>query len=97
MLKNIIIIIILIIELTSVSYASDTSLLFVGEDISMLTIASRRAESPENAPAIAGVITSAEIEKKGYKTLAEILSDLPGFYISPDQSGSVLNRHPFIV
>ena len=89
MLKNIIIIIILIIELTSVSYASDTSLLFVGEDISMLTIASRRAESPENAPAIAGVITSAKIEKKGYKTLAEILSDLPGFYISPDQSGSV--------
>ncbi|MCJ7602508.1 MAG: TonB-dependent receptor [Desulfobulbaceae bacterium] len=71
------------------AWSADTSLLFVGEDVSVLTIASMRAESPDSAPAIAHVITREEIEKKGYRTLGEALSKLPGFYISPNPSGSI--------
>ncbi|MCB2183993.1 MAG: TonB-dependent receptor plug domain-containing protein [Desulfobulbaceae bacterium] len=70
------------------AFATDTSLLFVGEDISLLTIASRRAESPESAPAIAQVVTREEIERNGVMTLSETLSRLPGFHMSPSNPGT---------
>jgi outer membrane cobalamin receptor len=93
MLKNIITTIFLIMGAIATpatgAYASETSLLFVGEDLAMLTIASRRAESPQSAPAIARVVTRNEIEQQGYKTLGEILSDMPGFYILPSHADSV--------
>ncbi len=69
-------------------WAVDTSLLFVGEDLSVLTIASRRAESPAQAPAVAQVITQKDLEHYGVRTLGEALSMLPGFYISPNEWGS---------
>ncbi len=68
--------------------AVDTSLLFVGEDLSVLTIASRHAETPKQAPAIAQVITREELEKNGIRTLGEALSILPGFYLSPREWGT---------
>jgi outer membrane receptor protein involved in Fe transport len=68
--------------------AADTSLLFVGEDLSVLTIASRRAESPERAPAVAMVITGEELKKYGIRTLGEALSMLPGFHIATREWGS---------
>jgi outer membrane receptor protein involved in Fe transport len=68
--------------------AADTSLLFVGEDLSVLTIASRRAESPERAPAVAQVITGEQLEKYGVRTLGEALSMLPGFHIAAREWGS---------
>ncbi|HID97092.1 MAG TPA: TonB-dependent receptor [Thermodesulfobacteriaceae bacterium] len=71
------------------SSAADTSLIFVGEDISTLTIASRRAERPEDAPAVALVVTGEELEKAGTMTLGEALDRLPGFYILPRHSGSI--------
>ncbi|MDD3553688.1 MAG: TonB-dependent receptor plug domain-containing protein [Deltaproteobacteria bacterium] len=67
----------------------DTSIMFVGEDLSVLTIASRRAESPESAPAVAQVITAEEMRRNGVDTVAEALSLTQGFYILPDQRGSV--------
>ena len=69
-------------------WAVDTSLLFVGEDLSVVTIASRRAESPEKAPAVVNVITREDLECHGVRTLGEALSMLPGFYISPKEWGS---------
>ncbi len=71
------------------AHGADTSILFVGEDVSTLTIASRRAESVDRAPAIASVITSSDIKKHGYMTLAEVLSRQPGFFISPRNFGSI--------
>jgi len=68
--------------------AADTSLLFVGEDLSVLTIASRRAETPEQAPAVAHVITREQMEQSGFRTLGEALSSLPGFHISRREWGS---------
>jgi len=91
MLKIIILLIGLVSQVAAISacWASDTSLLFVGEDVSVLTIASRRAETPDKAPAIARVISSEEIEKRGFRTLGEVLADLPGFHISSGSSGTV--------
>ena len=68
--------------------AIDTSLLFVGEDLSVLTIASRRAEPVEQAPAVAHVITKEDLERNGVRTLGEALSMLPGFYMSSKEWGT---------
>lgn len=67
----------------------DSSIMFVGEDLSVLTIASRRAESPESAPAVAEVISAEEMRRNGVNTVAEALSMTQGFYILPDQRGSI--------
>jgi outer membrane receptor protein involved in Fe transport len=71
-----------------IAWAIDTSLLFVGEDLSVLTIASRRAEPVKQAPAVAQVITEEDLERKGVRTLGEALSMLPGFYISSREWGT---------
>lgn len=66
-----------------------TSLMFVGEDVSVLTSASRRAESPADAPAIAEVYTHTELKELGITTLGEALSYVAGIYISPAPQGSI--------
>jgi outer membrane receptor protein involved in Fe transport len=71
-----------------IAWAIDTSLLFVGEDLSVLTIASRRAEPVEQAPAVAQVITKEDLERNGVRTLGEALSMLPGFYMSSREWGT---------
>jgi len=71
-----------------IAWAIDTSLLFVGEDLSVLTIASRRAEPIEQAPAVAQVITKEDLERNGVRTLGEALSMLPGFYMSSREWGT---------
>lgn len=65
----------------SASGFDDTMLMFVGEDLEVLTIASRREEKVWDAPAIASVITKKQMISNGYLTLGEILSTLPGFYM----------------
>lgn len=73
---------------TSNQVADDTMLMFVGLDLEVLTIASRREESASQAPAVADVITRDQIEKSGYSTLAELLGMTPGFYMAPKEWGS---------
>lgn len=68
--------------------SNDTMLMFVGMDLDVLTIASRREESASQAPAIAEVIGRQQIEKSGYSTLAGILGMTPGFYMAPKEWGS---------
>ncbi len=68
---------------------SNTMLMFVGEDISVTTLASGKPESPANAPAVASVVTAAEISEYGYQTLAELLDMEPGFLMLPRGQGSV--------
>jgi outer membrane receptor protein involved in Fe transport len=63
------------------------SLFFMGEDTQVLTVASGRPEFPKNAPAIAQVITSKEIEEKGIIRLSDLLSQLPGFYLAQREWG----------
>jgi len=66
-----------------------TMLFFVGEELSVLTLASKKAETIVNAPAVATVINSGEIERRGVRTLAELLETEPGFYMNYRASGTV--------
>ncbi len=66
-----------------------TPLMFVGEDISVLTSASRRAESPSDAPAVAEVYTNVDLKELGITTLGEALSYVSGIYTSPIPQGSI--------
>nr|WP_319493582.1 TonB-dependent receptor plug domain-containing protein [uncultured Desulfobacter sp.] len=69
--------------------ASDTMLMFVGEDLEVLSIASRREEAAWSAPAIADVITRERFENKGAVTLSQALADQPGFYMNQTEKGTV--------
>ena len=66
-----------------------TMLFFVGEELEVLTLASKKAESTLNAPAVARVINSGEIERRGVNTLAELLETEPGFYMNYRASGTI--------
>jgi outer membrane cobalamin receptor len=46
-----------------------------------ITTASREAEDVSQAPARVDVITAAQIERRGYRSLADVLKDLPGFKV----------------
>lgn len=68
--------------------SDDTMLMFVGMDVDVLSIASRREEGARQAPAVAHVISSSEIRSRGMTTLAEVLSTTPGFYMAQKEWGS---------
>ena len=63
------------------SIAFSEKLFFIGEDLEVLTIASRHPENPKEAPAIAEVITSKKIEDGPFITLADVLKTEPGIWI----------------
>ena len=67
---------------------NDTLLMFVGEDLDVLSIASRRQESAGQAPAVARVITREEIRERGIRTLSHALEMEPGFYLAKKEWGS---------
>jgi len=66
----------------------DTMLMFVGEELDVLSIASRREESARQAPAVATVITREMIEADGMFTLADALAQTPGFYMAQKEWGT---------
>ena len=67
---------------------NDTLLMFVGEDLEVLSIASRRQESAWQAPAVAHVITREEIKERGIRTLSHALEMEPGFYMAKKEWGT---------
>ncbi|MHB8910681.1 MAG: TonB-dependent receptor plug domain-containing protein [Syntrophales bacterium] len=67
---------------------NDTLLMFVGEDLDVLSIASRRQESAWQAPAVARVITRDEITERGIRTLSHALGMEPGFYMAKKEWGT---------
>ena len=66
-----------------------TMLMFVGEDIEVLSIASRREESAWAAPAIARVLTRRELRERGLDTLGRALDTLPGFHMARREWGTL--------
>lgn len=74
---------------TSPLLASDTMLMFVGEDLEVLSLASRREEAAWNAPAIVDVITRQDIDNAGESTVANLLEKSAGFYINEREGGSI--------
>ena len=75
--------------LTGVAWGADTMLMFVGEDLEVLSIASRREEAAWSAPAIAGVVKRTDMQERGATTLAEALEGTPGFYMNRTEKGFV--------
>ena len=69
--------------------ADDTMLMFVGEADPVVTVASLNPEDPTTAPAIVNVVSREEILRRGYRTLAELLADQPGFFVAAGARGSV--------
>jgi outer membrane receptor protein involved in Fe transport len=63
-------------------------LMFVGEDLEVLSIASRRQESAWQAPAVAQVVTREELEERGIRTLSQALEMIPGFYMARKEWGT---------
>jgi len=56
----------------------DTKVMFIGEDLYTVSIASRREEPLRRAPAAVTVISGEELKK--FRTLAEALASVPGFF-----------------
>jgi outer membrane receptor for ferrienterochelin and colicin len=73
---------------TAAGGMDDTILMFVGEDLEVLTIASRREESASRAPAVAKVITRRDFREGGQDTLAKVLETVPGFYMAERERGT---------
>ncbi|WP_462269154.1 TonB-dependent receptor plug domain-containing protein [Desulfobacter sp.] len=73
---------------TSWVWASNTMLMFVGEDLEMLSIASRKEEAAWSAPAIVDVITRQEFESSNAFTLSQALEGTPGFHINQTERSS---------
>ena len=60
---------------------ADESELFRSERESV-TVASRYAQSIRQAPSIVSVISDQEIRSRGYRTLGDVLGDIPGIHIT---------------
>jgi len=87
--KKSVLILLMVLSIAGMAMASDTMLMFVGEDLEVLTIASRREEAAWSAPAIADVITREDIDQKGAVTISQALADTPGFHMNQTEKGSV--------
>ena len=66
----------------------DTHLMFVGEEVEVLSIASRREESAWNAPAVAQVVTREKLDTLGVDTVSDALATLPGFHMAEREWGT---------
>ncbi len=67
----------------------DTMLMFVGEQLELLSIASKREQSAVQAPAVADVVTRREFFSQGLSTLAQVLERQPGFHMAQREFGSL--------
>ncbi|MBU0673230.1 MAG: TonB-dependent receptor [Proteobacteria bacterium] len=70
------------------SDGEDTMLMFVGESLDAMTIASRREESAWQAPAVAQVISREQLFSHGYGTVGRALASMPGFHLAEKPWGT---------
>lgn len=64
-------------------------------EVPLVSVASRRPQKAEDAPAVVTVVTDDEIQRHGYRTLADVLRTLPAFYVSYDRNYSYVGVRGF--
>src|SRR5687768_17033783 len=60
---------------------------FFGEEFAGVT---RSTERVEDAPGLIAVLGEREIRERGYRTLADLLADVPGFHLEADERRTVV-------
>jgi len=63
--------------------------------IEIVVAGSKRAQDPRDVPSFVSVVTAADIKEHGYRTLADVLRTLPGFYVSNDRNYSYVGIRGF--
>lgn len=61
---------------------------FFGEDEPLGV--TRSQERVEDAPGLIAIVGEREISERGYRTLADLLADVPGFYVEPDERREIV-------
>ena len=56
---------------------------------------SKRAQQTRDVPSFVSVVTAAEIKEYGYRTVADVLKTLPGFYVANDRNYSYVGIRGF--
>lgn len=64
-------------------------------EIEVVVAASKRAQTTREVPSFVSVVTAAQIQAHGYRTLADVLKTLPSFYISNDRNYSFVGVRGF--
>lgn len=64
-------------------------------EVPLVSVSSKRPQRPEEAPSVVTVVTGDEIRRHGYRTLADVLRTLPGFYVSYDRNYSYVGVRGF--
>jgi outer membrane receptor for ferrienterochelin and colicin len=72
---------------------AEEELLF--KDIASVYTASKYEQKITEAPSKVSIVTDDEIRRYGYRTLADILRSLPGFYVSYDRNYSYVGVRGF--
>ena len=63
--------------------------------IEIVVAGSKRAQKSRDVASFVSVVTAAEIKEHGYRTLADVLRTLPGFYVSNDRNYSFVGVRGF--
>ena len=63
--------------------------------IEIVVAGSKRAQESRDVASFVSVVTAAEIREHGYRTLADVLRTLPGFYVSNDRNYSYIGVRGF--
>ena len=64
-------------------------------EVQIVSVASKRPQASKEAPSVVSVVSGDEIRRHGYRTLADVLRALPGFYVTYDRNYSYVGVRGF--